>query len=61
LRTRDEFKVSNNNDGAIEGSDLPFEEDWDEFVFDNNIYRVLFLDSDRESKTKRLPTRFYMV
>jgi len=27
LRTRDEFKVSNNNDGAIEGSDLPFEED----------------------------------
>lgn len=27
LRTRDEFRVSNSNDGAIEGSDLPFDEE----------------------------------
>jgi replicative DNA helicase len=30
LRTRDEFRVAPDSDGAIEGSDLPFDEDTDE-------------------------------
>lgn len=30
LRTRDEFRVAPDSDGAIEGSDLPFDEDADE-------------------------------